>query len=167
MPRAAFTWVTQRLKSAVNIPLITSNRINTPAMAEHVLAEGHADVVSMARPFLADPQFLLKAEQNRSDEINTCIGCNQACLDHIFSGKLTSCLVNQGLYENEPGHDAVEQAKNIAVLVQVLQVLAFALHAAERGHLVTLFEASPQIGGQFNIAKSFRAKKMFYETFVF
>ena len=165
VPRAAFTWVTQRLKSAVNIPLITSNRINTPAMAEHVLAEGHADVVSMARPFLADPQFLLKAEQNRSDEINTCIGCNQACLDHIFSGKLTSCLVNpRACHETELVMTPVEQAKNIAVLGAGPAGLSFALHAAERGHLVTLFEASPQIGGQFNIAKTIPGKEEFYET---
>ena len=165
VPRAAFTWVSQQLKTAVNIPIITSNRINTPAMAEHVLASGHADMVSMARPFLADPEFMRKAEQNRSDEINTCIGCNQACLDHIFSGKLTSCLVNpRACHETELRLEPVEHAKNIAVLGAGPAGLSFALHAAERGHKVTLFEASPQIGGQFNIAKTIPGKEEFYET---
>ncbi len=165
VPRAAFTWVSQQLKTAVNIPIITSNRINTPAMAEHVLASGHADMVSMARPFLADPEFMRKAEQNRSDEINTCIGCNQACLDHIFSGKLTSCLVNpRACHETELRLEPVEYAKNIAVLGAGPAGLSFALHAAERGHKVTLFEASPQIGGQFNIAKTIPGKEEFYET---
>ncbi|HQW52542.1 MAG TPA: NADPH-dependent 2,4-dienoyl-CoA reductase, partial [Acinetobacter sp.] len=102
VPRAAFTWVTEKLKGTVSIPLITSNRINTPEMAEHVLASGHADMVSMARPMLADPDFVLKASQGRSDEINTCIGCNQACLDHIFSMKIATCLVNpRACYETE------------------------------------------------------------------
>lgn len=102
VPRAAFTWVTEKLKGEVSVPLITSNRINTPEMAEHVLASGHADMVSMARPMLADPDFVLKASEGRSDEINTCIGCNQACLDHIFSMKIATCLVNpRACYETE------------------------------------------------------------------
>lgn len=165
VPRAAFTWVTQKVKSAVKIPLVTSNRINTPAMAEQVLAQGHADLVSMARPFLADPEFMLKAEQNRSDEINTCIGCNQACLDHIFSGKLTSCLVNpRACHETELPVESAVHSKNIAVVGAGPAGLSFALNAAERGHTVTLFEASAQIGGQFNIAKTIPGKEEFYET---
>ena len=165
VPRAAFTWVTQKLKGAVKIPLITSNRINTPEMAEYVLASKHADMVSMARPFLADPEFVLKAEQNRSDEINTCIGCNQACLDHIFSGKLTSCLVNpRACHETELIFPPTRQAKHIAVVGAGPAGLSFALNAAQRGHQVTLFEASQQIGGQFNIAKTIPGKEEFYET---
>ena len=165
VPRAAFTWVTHKLKAAVKIPLITSNRINTPAMAEHVLAQGHADLISMARPFLADPEFMRKAEQNRSDEINTCIGCNQACLDHIFSGKLTSCLVNpRACHETELTFETVAQSKNIAVIGAGPAGLSCALSAAERGHTVTLFEASGQIGGQFNIAKCVPGKEEFHET---
>lgn len=165
VPRAAFTWVTQKVKSAVKIPLITSNRINTPAMAEQVLAQGHADLVSMARPFLADPEFMLKAEQNRSDEINTCIGCNQACLDHIFSGQLTSCLVNpRACHETELSLETATTVKNIAVIGAGPAGLSFALNAAERGHTVTLFESSAQIGGQFNIAKTIPGKEEFFET---
>ena len=117
VPRAAFTWVTKKLKGIVNVPLITSNRINTPEMAEHVLASGDADMVSMARPMLADPRFVEKAEQGRSDEINTCIGCNQACLDHIFSMKIATCLVNpQACYETELIFKESAQVKNIAVI---------------------------------------------------
>ena len=165
VPRAAFTWVTHKLKAAVKIPLITSNRINTPAMAEQVLAQGHADLISMARPFLADPEFMLKAEQNRSDEINTCIGCNQACLDHIFSGKLTSCLVNpRACHETELNFNSAQQSKNIAVIGAGPAGLSCALAAAGRGHMVTLFEASANIGGQFNIAKKIPGKEEFYET---
>jgi 2,4-dienoyl-CoA reductase (NADPH2) len=165
VPRAAFTWVTKNLKGEVKIPLITSNRINTPEMAEYVLASGHADMVSMARPMLADPYFVLKAEQNRSDEINTCIGCNQACLDHIFSHKIATCLVNpQACYETELTFEAVDQAKNIAVIGAGPAGLSFAIHAAERGHQISLYEASNQIGGQFNIAKTVPGKEEFYET---
>lgn len=165
VPRAAFTWVTKKLKGIVNVPLITSNRINTPEMAEHVLASGDADMVSMARPMLADPRFVEKAEQGRSDEINTCIGCNQACLDHIFSMKIATCLVNpQACYETELIFKESAQVKNIAVIGAGPAGLSFATYAAERGHNVTIFEASSQIGGQFNIAKTIPGKEEFYET---
>ncbi|ANF81880.1 NADPH-dependent 2,4-dienoyl-CoA reductase [Acinetobacter sp. NCu2D-2] len=165
VPRAAFTWVTKKLKGQVKVPLITSNRINTPEMAEHVLASGDADMISMARPMLADAEFVLKAEQGRSDEINTCIGCNQACLDHIFSMKIASCLVNpRACYETELIFKEVNQAKNIAVIGAGPAGLSFATYAAERGHQVTIFEASNQIGGQFNIAKTIPGKEEFYET---
>ncbi|UIZ56433.1 NADPH-dependent 2,4-dienoyl-CoA reductase [Acinetobacter sp. SCLZS86] len=165
VPRAAFTWVTEKLKGLVKVPLITSNRINTPEMAEHVLAAGHADMVSMARPMLADAFFVQKAEQGRSDEINTCIGCNQACLDHIFSMKIASCLVNpRACHETELIFKETTQAKNIAVIGAGPAGLSFATYAAERGHQVTIFEASNQIGGQFNIAKTIPGKEEFYET---
>ena len=165
VPRAAFTWVTEKLKGLVKVPLITSNRINTPEMAEHVLAAGHADMVSMARPMLADAFFVQKAEQGRSDEINTCIGCNQACLDHIFSMKIASCLVNpRACHETELIFKETAQAKNIAVIGAGPAGLSFATYAAERGHQVTIFEASNQIGGQFNIAKTIPGKEEFYET---
>ena len=165
VPRAAFTWVTEKLKGLVNIPLITSNRINTPEMAEHVLASGHADMISMARPMLADAFFVQKAEQGRSDEINTCIGCNQACLDHIFSMKIATCLVNpRACYETELIFKQSAVAKNIAVIGAGPAGLSFATYAADRGHNVTLYEASNQIGGQFNIAKTIPGKEEFYET---
>ena len=165
VPRAAFTWVTEKLKGLVKVPLITSNRINTPEMAEHVLAAGHADMVSMARPMLADAFFVQKAEQGRSDEINTCIGCNQACLDHIFSMKIASCLVNpRACHETELIFKEAAQAKKIAVIGAGPAGLSFAIYAAERGHQVTIFEASNQIGGQFNIAKTIPGKEEFYET---
>lgn len=165
VPRAAFTWVTEKLKGEVKVPLITSNRINTPEIAEHVLASGHADMVSMARPMLADPFFVEKAEQGRSDEINTCIGCNQACLDHIFSMKIATCLVNpQACYETELIFKETSTTKNIAVIGAGPAGLSFATYAAERGHNVTIFEASNQIGGQFNIAKTIPGKEEFYET---
>lgn len=165
VPRAAFTWVTQKLKQHITIPLITSNRINTPEMAEHILAENHADMISMARPFLADPYFVQKAQEGRSDEINTCIACNQACLDHIFAGKIASCLVNpQACHETELIFKNTSSSKNIAVVGAGPAGLSFATYAAERGHMVTLFEASHQIGGQFNIAKTIPGKEEFYET---
>ncbi|MEX5288086.1 FAD-dependent oxidoreductase [Acinetobacter towneri] len=165
VPRAAFTWVTEKLKGLVKVPLITSNRINTPEMAEYVLAAGHADMVSMARPMLADAFFVQKAEQGRSDEINTCIGCNQACLDHIFSMKIASCLVNpRACHETELIFKEATQTKNIAVIGAGPAGLSFATYAAERGHHVTIFEASNQIGGQFNIAKTIPGKEEFYET---
>lgn len=165
VPRAAFTWVTEKLKGEVSIPLITSNRINTPEMAEHVLASGHADMVSMARPMLADAEFVLKASQGRSDEINTCIGCNQACLDHIFSMKIATCLVNpRACYETELIFKEAQVQKNIAVIGAGPAGLSFAVYAADRGHKVKVFEASRQIGGQFNIAKTVPGKEEFYET---
>ena len=165
VPRAAFTWVTEKLKGEVAIPLITSNRINTPEMAEHVLASGQADMVSMARPMLADPEFVLKASEGRSDEINTCIGCNQACLDHIFSMKVATCLVNpRACYETELIFKEVTTVKHIAVIGAGPAGLSFAVSAAKRGHKVKVFDSSKQIGGQFNIAKTIPGKEEFYET---
>lgn len=165
VPRAAFTWVTKKLKGSVQIPLVTSNRINTPEMAEHVLAQGDADMVSMARPMLADAEFVLKAEQGRSDEINTCIGCNQACLDQIFSMQIATCLVNpRACYETELIFKESAVKKNIAVIGAGPAGLSFATYAAERGHQVTVFDAASQIGGQFNIAKTIPGKEEFYET---
>ncbi len=165
VPRAAFTWVTAKFKQALSIPLITSNRINTPEVAEEVLARGDADMVSMARPFLADPYFVQKAMQGKSDEINTCIGCNQACLDHVFSGKMTSCLVNpKACHEEEFASKPAEKIKKLAVVGAGPAGLAFATTAAERGHQVTLFDAADEIGGQFNIAKQIPGKEEFYET---
>ncbi|WP_038343977.1 NADPH-dependent 2,4-dienoyl-CoA reductase [Acinetobacter sp. A47] len=165
VPRAAFTWVTEKLKGEVAIPLITSNRINTPEMAEYVLASGHADMVSMARPMLADPEFVLKASQGRSDEINTCIGCNQACLDHIFSMKIATCLVNpRACYETELIFKETHTVKTIAVIGAGPAGLSFAVYAASRGHKIRVFDASNQIGGQFNIAKTIPGKEEFYET---
>lgn len=165
VPRAAFTWVTKKLKGSVQIPLVTSNRINTPEMAEHVLAQGDADMVSMARPMLADAEFVLKAEQGRSDEINTCIGCNQACLDQIFSMQIATCLVNpRACYETELIFKESAAKKNIAVIGAGPAGLSFAIYAADRGHQVTVFDAASQIGGQFNIAKTIPGKEEFYET---
>ena len=165
VPRAAFTWVTEKLKGSVSIPLITSNRINTPEMAEHVLASGHADMISMARPMLADADFVLKASEGRSDEINTCIGCNQACLDHIFSMKIATCLVNpRACYETELIFKETNAVKNIAVIGAGPAGLSFATYAASRGHKVKVFDSNNQIGGQFNIAKTIPGKEEFYET---
>lgn len=165
VPRAAFTKVTAKLRGAVSIPLITTNRINTPEVAEAVLAEGDADMVSMARPFLADPDFVNKAAEGRADQINTCIGCNQACLDHTFGGKLTSCLVNpRACHETELNYLPVRTVKRIAVVGAGPAGLAAATVAAERGHDVTLFDAASEIGGQFNVAKRVPGKEEFYET---
>jgi len=165
VPRAAFAKVTAKLKGEVSIPLVTTNRINTPEVAEQVLAEGDADMVSMARPFLADPEFVNKAAAGLADEINTCIGCNQACLDHTFGGKLTSCLVNpRACHETELNYIATSTVKNIAVVGAGPAGLAAATVAAERGHQVTLFDSAEQIGGQFNIAKLIPGKEEFYET---
>lgn len=168
VPRAAFTWVTAKFRKELSIPCITSNRINTPDVAEEVLQRGDADMVSMARPFLADPKFVEKAAAGKSDEINTCIGCNQACLDHVFSGKLTSCLVNpRACHETEviiSDLDSSAAKKKLAVIGAGPAGLAFATTAAGRGHEVTLFDSASEIGGQFNIAKQVPGKEEFYET---
>ncbi|NQY64803.1 MAG: FAD-dependent oxidoreductase [Alteromonadaceae bacterium] len=165
VPRAAFVEITKRLKSEVNIPLCTTNRINTPEVAEEILSEGNADIISMARPLLADSQFMVKAAANKADEINTCIGCNQACLDHIFQMKLVSCLVNpQACHETELIITPAVNVKKVAVVGAGPAGLAAATTAAKRGHDVTLFEADNKIGGQFNIAKEVPGKEEFEET---
>ena len=165
VPRAAFTWVTRRMKGEVKIPLVTTNRINAPDVAEAVLARGDADMVSMARPFLADAEFVNKAAAGRADEINTCIACNQACLDHIFERKTCSCLVNpRACNETELTIRPAAAKKKVAVVGAGPAGLAFATTAAERGHDVTLFEAAPEIGGQFNLAKRIPGKEEFAET---
>ena len=165
VPRAAFTKVTAKLRGEVSIPLIATNRINTPEVAEQVLAENDADMVSMARPFLADPEFVNKAAAGKADEINTCIGCNQACLDHTFAGKLTTCLVNpRACHETELNYIPTTTVKKIAVVGAGPAGLAAATVAAERGHQVTLFDSASEIGGQFNIAKLIPGKEEFYET---
>jgi 2,4-dienoyl-CoA reductase (NADPH2) len=165
VPRAAFTWVTAKFRESLSIPVITSNRINTPEVAEEVLARGDADMISMARPFLADPDFVIKSMEDRSDEINTCIGCNQACLDHVFAGKMTSCLVNpQACHETQFDIQPTDKVKHIAVVGAGPAGLAAAMTAAQRGHKVTLFESSNEIGGQFNIAKQIPGKEEFSET---
>lgn len=165
VPRGAFSWVTRKLKGHVTVPLVTTNRINDPGVADDILARGDADMVSMARPFLADAELLSKAQSGRADEINTCIGCNQACLDQIFVGKVTSCLVNpRACHETKMPIVAATHLKNLAVVGAGPAGLAFAINAASRGHQVTLFDANAEIGGQFNIAKQIPGKEEFYET---
>jgi len=165
VPRAAFTWVTERMKKEVSIPLVTTNRINTPEVAENILASGQADMVSMARPFLADADFVNKSAANKADEINTCIGCNQACLDHVFQQKRASCLVNPvACYETELTFAKTSQAKKIAVIGAGPAGLAFSVYAAGRGHQVELFDKISEIGGQFNVAKQIPGKEEFFET---
>ena len=165
VPRAAFTKVTAKLKGEISIPLVTTNRINMPDVAEKVLADGHADMVSMARPFLADSDFVNKAVEGKANEINTCIGCNQACLDHTFSMKLTSCLVNpRACHETELNYVKTATQKKVAVVGAGPAGLAASTIAAERGHDVTLFDSASDIGGQFNIAKRIPGKEEFYET---
>ena len=162
VPRRAFTDVTRRMMGEVTIPLITSNRINTPAVAEAVLADGCADMVSMARPFLADQDFVAKASDGRADQIAPCIACNQACLDHTFSMKLTTCLVNpRACNETELVYTPTTAPKNIAVVGSGPAGLSAALVAAERGHNVTMFEQSAEVGGQLNMAKRIPGKEEF------
>ena len=165
VPRGGFSWVTKRMMGKVGIPLITTNRINTPQLAETILADGHADMVSMARPFLADPHFVKKATEKRADEINTCIACNQACLDHVFDRKTSSCLVNpRACHETELTYVPAKVKKKIGVVGAGPAGLGFAAVAAERGHEVHLYEAGSEIGGQFNMAKRIPGKEEFHET---
>ena len=165
VPRAAFAWVTQKLKGKVGIPVVATNRINTPEIAEQILADGMADMVSMARPFLADAEFVNKAALGKADEINTCIACNQACLDHTFGGKLTSCLVNpRACNETLMIETPAPSRERIAVVGAGPAGLAFATTAARRGFDVTLFDGASEIGGQFNVAKQVPGKEEFHET---
>ncbi|WP_033318511.1 NADPH-dependent 2,4-dienoyl-CoA reductase [Streptomyces yerevanensis] len=165
VPRGAYAWVTKKVMGAVSIPLVTTNRINTPELAEELLAEGYADMVSLARPMLADPDFVNKARDGRPDAINTCIGCNQACLDHTFSGKITSCLVNpRACHETELVLAPTRRRKRVAVVGAGPAGLACAVSAAERGHDVTLYDAEREIGGQLNVARKVPGKQEFDET---
>lgn len=165
VPRAGFAWVTQRLRAHVSVPVIATNRINHPEVAEALLRDGITDMVSMARPFLADAAFVSKAQAGQPEAINTCIACNQACLDQIFVGKITSCLVNpRACHETMMPVLPVTQPKRIAVVGAGPAGMAFALQAAQRGHQVTLYEADTQIGGQFNIARQIPGKEEFNET---
>ncbi|MDQ0988324.1 2,4-dienoyl-CoA reductase (NADPH2) [Streptomyces sp. V2I9] len=165
VPRGAFTWVTEKVRGAVSVPLVTSNRINTPEVAEEILASGRADMVSMARPFLADPEFVAKAAADRADAINTCIGCNQACLDHVFSLRITSCLVNpRACHETELVLSPTRTRKRVAVVGAGPAGLACSVTAAERGHAVTLFDTADAIGGQLNVARRVPGKEEFDET---
>lgn len=165
VPRAAFTWVTHQLRQAVQLPLMTSNRINNPYDAETVLARNDADLVSMARPFLADPDFVKKTQDNEVDAINTCIACNQACLDYVFQKKRATCMVNPfAAYETELVAVPVSKVKKIAVVGAGPAGMACSLQAAWRGHQVTLFDQQSEMGGQFNLAKKIPGKQEFYET---
>ena len=164
VPRGAFTWVTRKMKSEVSIPLVTSNRINLPQIAEEILADGCADMVSMARPLLADPEFVRKAREDRADEINVCIACNQACLDHTFSNKMSSCLVNpRACHETELNYIKTTNRRRFAVVGSGPAGISAALVLAERGHEVDMYEAADQIGGQLNMAKVIPGKEEFYE----
>ncbi len=165
VPRANFTWVTEKIKPHISIPVITTNRINTPEVAEQILKSGASDMISMARPFLADPEFMIKAEQGKADRINTCIACNQACLDHIFEHKRVTCLVNpRACYETELNFIKTSKQKKLAVVGAGPAGLSFATYAAERGHKVTLFDQSDKIGGQLNVANQVPGKEEFFET---
>ncbi|MFJ4686785.1 FAD-dependent oxidoreductase [Streptomyces sp. NPDC088789] len=165
VPRGAYTWVTRKLMGQVSVPLVTTNRINTPELAEELLAGGAADMVSMARPMLADADFVAKAAAGRPEAINTCIGCNQACLDHTFSGQITSCLVNpRACHETELVLSPTRLRKRIAVVGAGPAGLACAVSAAERGHDVTLLDAASEIGGQLNVARKVPGKQEFDET---
>jgi 2,4-dienoyl-CoA reductase (NADPH2) len=162
VPRAGFSWVTARMRPMVNVPVVTSNRINTPQVAESVLANGDADMVSMARPLLADAEFVRKARQGRAEEINICIACNQACLDHVFERKTCSCLVNpRACRETELNYLPAEKIKSVAVVGAGPAGMACASIAAHRGHRVTLFEQADVVGGQFNLAKTIPGKAEF------
>ncbi len=164
VPRGAFAWVTKKMKQEVDIPLITSNRINLPSTAEQILADGCADMVSLARPMLADPEFVRKAREGRADEINVCIACNQACLDHTFSNRMSSCLVNpRACHETELNYVRTENRKRYAVVGSGPAGLSAALVLAERGHEVDLYESAGEIGGQLNMAKVIPGKEEFYE----
>jgi 2,4-dienoyl-CoA reductase (NADPH2) len=163
VPRAAFAWVTKKLMGKVGIPIITSNRINTPDVAEDVLATGCADMVSMARPMLADPEFVSKAMAGKAAQIAPCIACNQACLDHTFGGKISSCLVNpRACYETELRVEDTEKPKTIAIVGAGPAGLSTAITAAERGHHVTIFDRASEIGGQLNLAKQVAGKEEFW-----
>ncbi len=165
VPRAGFSWVTRKLRGSVSVPLVTSNRINDPAVAERILAAGDADLVSMARPLLADPEFVAKAAGGRADEINTCIACNQACLDLVFENQVATCLVNpRAGRETELVFRPAARPKRVAVVGAGPAGLACATVAAGRGHRVTLFESAARIGGQFNMAKVIPGKEEFHET---
>lgn len=165
VPRGAFSWVTKKLKGEVSIPLVTTNRINTPDVAEDILSRGDADIVSMARPMLADPYLVKKAMEGQVESINVCIGCNQACLDHVFKNKIASCLVNPyACHETELVSTPAKKSKKIAVVGGGPAGLAFSLEAAKRGHKIELFEKNKIIGGQFNLAKQIPGKEEFYET---
>ena len=165
VPRGAFAWVTKKLKGEVSIPLITTNRINTPEVGEEIIASGAADMVSMARPLLADPEFVNKAAQNRALDINTCIACNQACLDHVFEQKVASCLVNpRACHETEMVFTKTLKKKTIAVVGAGPAGLACSTELAARGYDVTLFDSASEIGGQFNMAKVIPGKEEFHET---
>jgi 2,4-dienoyl-CoA reductase (NADPH2) len=164
VPRGAFAWVTKKMKREVNIPLVTSNRINLPAVAEQILSEGSADMVSLARPMLADPEFVRKASEDRADEINVCIACNQACLDHTFSNKISSCLVNpRACHETELNYITSATTRRFAVVGSGPAGISAALVLAERGHEVDLFDAAPEVGGQLNMAKVIPGKEEFHE----
>lgn len=165
VPRGTFTWLTARLKKEVKVPVIATNRINMPEEAENIIASGQADMISMARPFLADSHWPVKAKQGRSNEINTCIACNQACLDHVFEGKPASCLVNpRACAETELNFIKTSKGKKIAVIGAGPAGLTFAIHAAERGHEVHLYEKENEIGGQFRLAANIPGKEEFRET---
>lgn len=165
VPRAAFSWITERVRQELTIPVIATNRINDPQVAEDILANGQADLICMARPFLADAEFVNKAAADQADTINTCIACNQACLDHIFQQKRASCLVNpRACYETELNFTPATTRKKLAVVGAGPAGLAFSIYAAERGHEVHLFDKSHQIGGQFNYAKQIPGKEEFHET---
>jgi 2,4-dienoyl-CoA reductase (NADPH2) len=168
VPRGAFAWVTKKMRREVTIPLVTSNRINLPSTAEEILANGSADMVSMARPFLADPEFVLKAREDRADEINVCIACNQACLDHTFANKMSSCLVNpRACHETELNYIKTTASRRFAVIGSGPAGIAAALVLAERGHTVDLYEAAADIGGQLNMAKVIPGKEEFHEMLAY